>query len=245
MFTFSLRKTVALLGLVAGPFVTLPVLAAPCGTGLDTSNFSLRGSASDVCHGPMPGNPNTLGDFNAALGGVAGIGGDWQVFLSSPAGGSVSTDWNGFRFSFLAEAVAGPSPATGNFWFQVTDLSPGTPPEYPISFDLLVAPKAGNQWASYLFGDEQFLADGTGEMMWRIVFNNNNSPNGTPAGLSHMNFLLRGFEGSECGVGCEPPGDEPCGNACVPINQSVPEPSTLATMLLALAMLAYRRRRRC
>jgi hypothetical protein len=25
----------------------------------------------------------------------------------------------------------------------------------------------------------------------------------------------------------------------------VPEPSTLATMLLALAMLAYRRRRRC
>lgn len=221
-----------------------PAKAAVCGAGLDTSDFTFRGTDANACHGPVSGNPNSLGDFNTALGAVAGIGGGWEVFLSSGPGGSASVDWHGFNFTFLPEAVLGPSPASGNYWLFVTDLSPGTPPEYPISFDFLLAPKAGNQWASYVFDDETFAMDDSGKIAWRITFNNNNSPGAPAAGLSHMNFLLRDFVGSDCEAGCTPPEEVPCEQGCDIPTQSVPEPGTLASLLLGIAGLAGLRRRR-
>ncbi len=216
--------------------------AAACGIGLNTTDFTFRGANSDACAGPFGGNPNSLADFNTALNGVSVIGGGWEKFLTTD--GALSVDWNGFRFSFLPAPVIGPSPASGDFWLTVNDLSPGTPPEYPITFDLLLAPKAGNQWAAYLFEDEQFTLNGQGAGTWLISFNNNNSPNDQPAGLSHMNFLLRDFHGSECAGNCEPPTEEPCRQNCEPPGSSVPEPGSFSLLMLAMIGLAVARRRR-
>jgi hypothetical protein len=214
--------------------------AAPCGTGLNTTNFTFRGANADVCAGPIGGNPNSVTDFNNALNGVSGIGGGWDRFLTSD--GAMSVDWNGFRFRFQNAAVVGPSPASGNFWLTLTDLSPDTPPDYPISFDLLLAPKAGNQWAAYLFEDVEFTLDSTGAGTWLISFNNN--PNDEPAGLSHMNFLLRDFHGSQCTVNCEPPTEEPCRQSCVPGGNTVPEPGSLELLMVAMMCLTVARSRR-
>lgn len=235
-------------GLAAGLWL-LPATAsaAACGIGLSTSDFTFRGADADDCAGPFSGNPNSLADFNSALGAVAGIGGGWGVWTSS-ASFDFSIDWNGFRFSFLPEAVVGPSPSTGSFWLMVTDLSPGTPPDYPITVDLLLAPKAGNQWAAYVFDDLEFTLDSSGLGIWLIAFNNNNSPNAPPAGLSHMNFLLRDLRGGDCLQDCGPPeepgpGDEPtCEQNCE--GQTVGEPATLALLVLGAAGIAGLRRRR-
>ena len=235
--------------------LTGPAVAAPCGAGLSTSDFSFRGVDAYACAGPIAGNPASLADYNGALAGAAGVGGGWQVLVSPSSGSSMSADWNGFRFTFLPESVLGPSQASGNFWLTVMDLSPGVPPEYPISIDLMLAPRVGNQWASYVFEDQEFTLDETGWGAWRITFGNSNSPGGPAPGAAQMSFLLRDFVGSDCGSGCglptgtntpTTPGGPggPCENGCTGGAQSVPEPSTLASAVLALASLAALRRRR-
>ena len=241
-------KAILLVAFAIVAAVPGPAAAALCGSGLDSSDFTFRGHAADACAGPFSGNPNALTEFNNALAGVSDIGGNWQVLATLGGTGAASADWNGFRFSFSSEAVIGPGPASGNFWLTVTDLSPGTVPEYPITFDLLLAPRAGSQWVSYLFADEEFTMDATGSGTWFISFNNNNSPNAPSAGLSHMNFLLGGFDG--CMDACNSPGgqgeppDTQCEQGCAPSALAVPEPGSVALLSLGSVLLAVSRRRR-
>jgi len=200
-------------------------LAAPC-TGtypatepLATTDVTLSGQASDACHGVIDGNVNAPSDANAALAGTA-LGAGWSSsFINSS--GSLSTDWLGLRFTL---AVSGSGTTLGSYTLTVSDL-PGLP-DLPTYVDLLVAVKAGRQWAAYLFDEELINIDAkTGT--WSVKFDND--PNPPFAALSHLGLFIR-------------TGQTPT-EVCLTCPRTVPEPSPLLLLGVLLVAPWLRRRR--
>lgn len=222
----SIRTALAALALTA---VCLPVWSAPCGgtypvgEPLSTSDVSLAGAASDACYGIISGNINNNTAANTALGGYAPIGAGWTTsFLSTD--GALLTDWLGLRFGL---SITGAGTTMGDYTITATDL-PG-PPDLPTNIDLLVAVKAGNQWAAYFF-DEQAIGINPVTGMWSVKFDND--PNPPFANLSHLMVLFRESSTPFCST---------------PSNctRTVPEPTPLALLgLLLLAPIFMRRRTR-
>lgn len=201
-------------------------LAAPC-TGtypvnepLATTDVTLSGQASDACHGVIDGNVSAPSDANSALAGTA-VGDGWSSsFINS--NGSLSTDWLGLRFTL---AVTGSGSTLGSYTLTVSDL-PG-PPDLPTFVDLLVAVKAGRQWAAYLFDDELINIDPkTGT--WAVKFDND--PNPPFASLSHLGLFIR--------AGKTPPEE-----FCVTCPRTVPEPNPLLLFAGVLLLAPLMRRR--
>jgi hypothetical protein len=201
-------------------------IAAPCGTGLDTSNVTLTilptiYSASS-CAGPYAapsGLANEVSNANALF-----SPGPEPDFVYLDKTDEASNSALGITFTVTATLT---DPGTWSVsWFEAPGL-----PDLPEFIDFLVLLKGATSEAAYLLENVLLTTSpSTGSGTFDIVFTNNG---GREPALSHLTLLGR-FDGDPTGGG---PGGGPGG--------SIPEPGTLSLLsagLMGVAMLRRRRR---
>lgn len=219
-----------LAALLAGSVQAAPFTGSPtyCNTyapnanpdGLKNSDvtYSVTGAApfsnASDCFGVVGGNVNSASDIQGVwgTGWVLGDGTDTSSGTASLFGGN-------FTFT-LAGPVGGAT--SGTYTLSATDDNGGvTAPNFPIALDFLVAVKASDRYALYLFDDAAF--DGSGGGSWAINYENNG--NQIP-GLSHLQVYVR--EGSSTSTSSTTGGTS--GN--------IPEPSSSGLVFLGLGLVA-------
>ena len=153
-----------------------PAVAIPCGTtnGLDTTNVTFRGTASDNCSGVHLGNSPNGSDvpFVVAYTGLE----PWTALLTE----SNTVTLDGITFNLDVTGVD----QTSGTW----ELTFTSDPSVTESFDLLVFVKASDRYADYFFNDESFTTNGVGEGTFTIAFLNNG---GQFPGLSHLDIAFQ------------------------------------------------------
>jgi hypothetical protein len=197
--------------------------ANPDGLKKSDVTYSVTGAApfsnSNDCYGVVIGNVNGASDVQGVWGSgwVLGDGTDTSSGTASLFGGS---------FTFTLAGPAGGA-TSGTYTLSATDNNGAAAPNFPIALDFLVAVKASDRYALYLFDDVAF--DGSGGGSWSINYLNNG--NQIP-GLSHLQVYVREGASDRC-------------PDCTPTPQGdLPEPASLALVGLALAASAGAARRR-
>lgn len=168
-------RRIAFAVLLFVPLAAGPAFAVPCGTGLDTTNVTFRGSAADDCSGVHLGNSPNAPDFPIVVP-YTGVQ-PWTSLLND--GGSLTI--GGITFDLDVTGID----ATSGTW----DLTFTSDP-FPVTkiFDLLVFVKASDRYADYFFDNESFTTNGLGEGTFTITFLNNG---GQVPGLSHLDIAFR------------------------------------------------------
>lgn len=183
-----------------------PVLCAaqPAG-GLDETDVTFRSANAADCFGVVSGNLGVSGaasgwTVNTLNGGL--FGGGWEAFVKDD--GAVGTLNNYLGVNWTLDA---PQTTSGNWTLTLQDPAPVN---LPLTVDMLVVLKAGNQWASYLFNAQTFVLTGSNPGTFAISFLSNG---GQIPALSGMSLFFRQAA------------------------TQVPEPATLT--LLGLGLLAF------
>lgn len=181
-------------------------------TALTTGDMTFRGSDSDNCYGVATKDNDTAGDMDTIWDGT------WAELAKSDASGGSTVE--GVEFSLTADAGA-----SGSWTLSWSEV--GTP-GLPLTTDLAGVLKAGHDFATYLFLDEEFTTSslsGTGSFNITFLNNGGQIPN-----LSHLSLYYRDVTTGEGTPGEGTPGEGTPGEGT-----GVPEPSTLA--LLGLGMI--------
>lgn len=182
---------------------------------IDTSDVTFRSGESDACAGQFNGN-DSLSDVNVNLLNFDDWGIDpWQAFMKSD--GPTTASLFGLDWSLSADE----NQVSGSWTLSV--LSDPVPADLPVTLDLLVVLKGGNEgWVGYRFDDEVFSVIGANAGTFEINFENTGGQ--TPA-LSHLSLFAR-----ESGDGGGDPTEE------------VPEPGVLALLGIGLLGIASSRK---
>ena len=175
--------------------------------GVSTGNVRFNGMAASDCYGVVGGNITGSGKFNGvpildALSWSTG----WSYLDATGAAGAA---FNGITFTLSA--------ATGSsgVW-ALTGVDHSTSLNFPVTLDLAIGIKAGNEFAVWSF--EDVLVDGSDSGTFNIAFKNGG---GNIPDLSHMIVFGR--------MGTVTP---------------VPEANTYAMLLAGLGLVAFVVRRK-
>jgi hypothetical protein len=190
-----------------------PLLCAaqPAG-GLDESDVTFRSANANDCYGVVSGNIGVSGaasgwTVNTLNGGL--FGGGWEAFLKDDGAVGTLNNYLGVNWTLDAPQTTG-----GNWTLTLQDPAPVN---LPLTVDMLVVLKAGNQWASYLFNGQTFALAGSNPGTFAISFLNNG---GRIPALSGMSLFLRQAA------------------------TQVPEPATLTLLGLGLLAFSFHQRRK-
>jgi hypothetical protein len=204
----------AVLFMAAGTAQAAPsyCVPGPNEDGLSTSDVSFRNTNSDDCYGVVSGN-NTTTELDAIWGSKYGGG----TFGAVVGDGGTAVSYLGLSWSLSADTGS----STGDWTLSITD--PGTP-SLPVTVDIAVVLKAGNEWATYFFNDETFtiIGDSIGAFTINFLNTGGQFPN-----LSHMDVYLR--QGGSGGGSTQ---------------TVVPEPASLLLLGTGLSAAAWRARRK-
>ena len=191
--------------------------AAPCGTGLDTTNMTINGESADACHGPFTPTNSSPAQLQAYLNTNNVFGGGWDhVVRDESPGGGTSTGDTVMGIQFSLNAVGNNA---GTFTLTLTDTNGATPLNLPAMFDLVGVLKASTSSAAYFFDDIVLGANNAGT--YTIAFENDG---GNFPALSHMDFLVR--------------------DGRTPPTNGVPEPASVGLLGIGILAAAMARRRR-
>lgn len=206
----------AVLVMTAGSAHAAPTYCVPGPNtdGLTTGDVEFRGSNSDDCYGVVTSDNDDLTDLNTIWGTKYG-GGNFGAVVGDGGG---STSFLGLNWSLAADV----DQTSGDFTLSITDPAPAS---LPVTVDIAVVLKAGNDWATYFFDNETFTIVGGAVGEFAINFLNNG---GEIPQLSHMNVYLR--QGTGAGGGST--------------QTVVPEPASLLLLGTGLSAAAWRVRRR-
>lgn len=156
--------------------IASPALAGPCGTtpGLDTTEVTFRGIASDDCSGVHFGNSPNNADVPFVLPQYGSA--PWTALLTEENTVLIG----GITFELDVTGVD----ETSGTW----ELTFTSDPSVTRVFDMVVFVKASDRYADYFFNDESFTTNGLGEGTFTVSFENNG---GQVPGLSHLDIAFR------------------------------------------------------
>ena len=175
---------------------------------LVVSDMTFNGNDADDCYGVVMENDD---------GGNVWTTPGWLLFGKDDASQTIG----GIDFTLTSGTLGDTSGVWDLSWEEV-----GLP-GYDLSLDFVGVLKASDRFASYLFSDLNFTADGSGDGTWEISYINNG---GQIPSLSHLSLYYKNAEGGK------PPGGGP-----------IPEPSFIALFgmgLLGMGLSHIRRKRK-
>ncbi|CAG9933665.1 PEP-CTERM sorting domain-containing protein [Candidatus Nitrotoga arctica] len=189
--------------------------------GMQKSNVTYNGAASNDCYGVIMGNDNVKGTINTELASLWGGSTDlWKLLAKDDTPGATGTGTGTFLgINFSLTTTAGKS---GDWALTGTDTN--FPTILPTFLDFIVVLKASDRFGAWLLDDVKF--DGNDGGTWSINFLNNG---GKIPDLSHLSLYVR--EGT----------NPPCTDCDF---VTVPEPTTLLLMSAGLFGFGLARRRK-
>ena len=180
--------------------------------GIGAGDVTFNGVSASDCFGVVGGNITGSGTFDGAtvLNGM-NWGDGWTYFDGTGAAGATFQG-----MTFTAAATPGSS---GSWTLAGIDANGVAAPNFPLTLDLVVGLKAGNEYA--LWGFDNVVVDGSDGGVFNVAFTNNG---GNHPALSHL--IVFGRDGGGGSV------------------SAIPEPDAYAMLLAGLGLVGFAARRK-
>lgn len=176
--TLNALSTTLILAALSGNVLAAPTLCSagsPHADGLSVSDMTFQGNNANDCYGVVSANDSGSNVWTDT---------GWTLFAKDDVGGALSGGTI-LGITFSLDALPNTAAKSGTWvlsWAQ-TGL-----PGYDLTMDVVGVLKASNGFASYLFEDLMFTADGSGSGTWKITYENNG---GQIPDLSHLSLYYK------------------------------------------------------